>query len=332
LAEELRAGVLGGMPSSDWRASVRKPRDLNAVNESPHERTMAPNFRIEYHEHGAAVVLTGPFSKEARAVAARVRAAHVVLNRARGWSDEHVDFLPEFDGVSHVSLLARDLHNLSGLSALTGLRTLHLEVSGHARIEPSGFGVLEEFAGEWQPSLQALFSIPSLRRLRLVGYNHDNGELIATAADLQRVSLYSTKLQTVEHILRIPALECLSLSYLRRLRGITVPHPNSVLRELILRNVATVGDLAGVALLSALRVMVLENCRTIPGLGPLGALRALSVLRIEGSTTLSSNDVSVLLRLPELQHLRLPPSKDYDPPVSSLPANWLTSVYTAQWL
>jgi hypothetical protein len=224
-------------------------------------------------------------------------------------SDERlhdIEFLRECSFLKELIYTNRDDFDLSPLSALTQLESLHIGFTGKQKheIDLRPFPRLRSLSLYWRPGkVRGLETLVDLESLGLQSYNEktppEDKDLsrFATLRRLKKIRITSGGVTSLRGLEQLPALEELQLGNCRQLTSIGALQAHPSLRELGLDICPKVGDYDRLTDLPRLESLELMDCGKIPSLTFIDRLPALVHLFTQGSTDIVDGDVRPALRL-----------------------------------
>ena len=286
--------------------------------------------KIEEGEFGPRLVLAEPWAAVIADLATRNHVQELYLNYALGWHGRDLDFLSQLSELKGLHVLAPELEDISGILALTNLKSLKLEVASRATLDLAALPSLQLFSGFWSNVSSSLFSCSNLEWLRLIGYSQPDSKGFSKLRALRGVALYSARLRELGELAVLP-LSYLSMAHCRRLVLSSEPLLNQILREVNLVDCRSISRLDAFAGSKELRVLIAEDCGDIDSIQCLASLRQLEVLRIGGNTDVTDGNLTVLRDFPKLRNLAFTQRKHYNLSWKALPPELFESRYHSSW-
>jgi hypothetical protein len=306
----LEAGAEAGFRRKQQRACVAMIQSVSWV--------------IEEAPGGKTLVATGAWSEAAGEALTSGEADGLVLNYARGFAAESLDFIRPAWKVRRLSLLDRKVVDLEPLARLAPtLEELSIQASGKATLDLHGFDRLRELSGPW-PLLAPALS--KLSKLQVLSTFEGFAERDLTALR-GHVHLEQLTIKDARYLESLDGIEALDLRMFRlqgaaRLRDISaLTESRDTLTELWLEEAGGVETLDVIAQLQNLRHLHIGNCGPIESFAPLATLRQLERLYAWGTTQATDGDLTPLVTLPELREIRMRDRRHYEPPLASFPQN-----------
>ena len=184
-------------------------------------------YVVEGDEGDRALIVTGPWSREAEEVLLRGEVEALVLNYARGFEPDlergELEFLDRRFGVRRLKLLDRGIVDLAPIYRLSDtLVELSIQSATSARLELEELPNLRKVAGDWEligPSLR------TLTRLReVITWRFDQPDLSPFEAHtmLERLTLKDApSLESLHGLVEQQALRHLEIRSARQLKDIS---------------------------------------------------------------------------------------------------------------
>ena len=279
-------------------------------------------FVLEESPAGLMLVVTGPWTALARRRLLQGDVDELVINYARGFAGEDLEFLGADLPVRSLRVLDRGIRDLAPIQRLSAtLEGLSVEAAPTARLDLSGLNRLRTLAGAWSligppmdscQDLRSLitWSFPESTLLRLGRLRHLADLTVTDAPDLR-------SLGGIEAMHDLAGLRVLRAP---RLEGIGSIRALSQLEDVQFENCPRLTTLEDLRHLRRLRILAFADCGPIDSLDPIGGLDGLEIVHLWGSTRILDGDLTPLTHLPGLRELRIRPRRAYRPAVTSLPA------------
>lgn len=285
-------------------------------------------FVIEDDESAAkALVITGPWTREAEETLLRDRPDVLVLNYARGFEPDlergELEFLDARFPVRRLRLLDRGVLDISPIYRLRdSLEELSIQAAPQAELDLGELPGLRRVAGDWSligPSLGAL------NHLQRVGtWRFDELDFSAFTAHTNLVCLTvkdARRLESLDGIASCDALRYLEIRSARQLADISsLRDLGPSIETLRLEKCPRIGSLDALTAAIHLRFLEIGDCGDLPSASELRGFKELETLSAWGSTRFVDGDLSTIVDLPSLSELRMRNRRHYRPAVSEIPS------------
>lgn len=257
-------------------------------------------YVIEEGRYGPRLVLIGEWDDRIVQILTDLGIRELMLNYARGWTGNELDFLPALDFLEGVVVIHRTLKNDSAVQSLPRLR--HLQLSTYCRngIDFSQLPILEDCAFRWRKHTEYLLESTRLSRLYLDDYPGKDLQAFTALSALTSLTLSGGKLVTTDGVERLAGLGKLGLFYLRHLNSLAGLGRVSQLRVFEVEKCPAIGEISELATLHHCVRVRLDECGAIESLNPLKGDTELAQLFFVGSTNVLDGDLTALLELPRL--------------------------------
>ncbi|MES1165654.1 MAG: hypothetical protein ABUR63_07855 [Verrucomicrobiota bacterium] len=264
---------------------------------------MERSFTIDAGDGGPRLVAHGSWSP---AVAEAMRANRVTeleLNYAKGWSGTDYSFLADLPALEALEITDWNAKDVSALNALNELRKLKVFTYCKTEIRFPELPRLEDCSLEWRPKASSMFQHRGIKKLFVNKCPERDLRRFSTMTQLASLSLASPKLESLEGAATLQQLTFLGVYVASRLTSLRGIEPLSRLRDLEVNDCRKVGSIEPLAGLGSLRHLQLCNDGRIDTLAPLAGLQELETFLFYESTDVADGDLTVLKRLPKLQHV-----------------------------
>lgn len=280
---------------------------------------------IEDEESGSkTLVVTGEWPDAAHEALSSGVADGLVLNYARGFAAESLEFIQSDWNLRRLSLLDRTVADLEPLGRLAPtLEKLSIQASDRARLDLYGFDRLRDLAGPWSLIAPTLGELPALEAMvTFEGFGEHDLRAFRDHLSLTRLTIKDARyLQTLDGIEAL-GLQMLCLQGVPRLQDVSaVAYGHETLVELWLEQARGLRHLDDMRRLVNLRHLHLGDCGPIESLRPLVEMRQLEQLYAWGTTEVMDGDLAPLLELPALREIRMRDRRHYRPPLDSFAQN-----------
>jgi internalin A len=283
--------------------------------------TTGAGYVLEDSPEGRSLVVTGPWSAKAAELLARGEADGLVLNYARGFSEEGLEFLDGGWGVRRLDVLDREIMDLAPIERLRdSLEDLSVEAAPRAELDLGALPHLRSVAGEWVLLRGTLGAVNELQDVITWQFDEVDLHAFRDHFGLRRLTVKEAPyLESLSGVADLPELAVFGVFLARRLRDIgEVAGLASSLRRLELQDCPAIDAIDDVESLVHLRFLSLSECGDIASLAPIEPLQQLETLYAWGSTRVLDGDLSPLARLPRLREIRMRNRRGYNPGVADL--------------
>lgn len=279
------------------------------------------SFVLEPHDQGVDLVVTGDWSPAAREAVESGRADGLVLNYAKGFREQPIDFIEGLP-IGRLDLLARSVTDLSPVYSLAStLEELRVESDPRAVIELESLPRVRTLAASWPQVRASILFARQAEDLVLAPYSEPDLEPLSALTSLTSLVMKDCRglrsldgAEAFTWLLRLgifPAPGLADISALERSR----PAAMQVLR---LAKCSKVPDITPVAGCVSLQFFDLSEGGEIPSVAPLSELLSLERLYLYGSTKIADGDLGPIARLPRLKDFRMQNRRGYSPSVKEI--------------
>lgn len=272
-------------------------------------------------DQGVDLVVTGDWSMAAREALVTGRADGLVLNYAKGFREQPIDFIEGLP-IRKLDLLARSVSDLSPVYSLAStLEELRIESDPRAVVDLENLPRLKTLAASW-PQVQASILFASqLEDLVLAPYSEPDLEPLTSLTSLASLVMKECRgLRSLDGVEAFPWLLQLAIFLAPGLDdiGALARSRPPALQVLRLAKCRKVRDVAPVADCASLRFFDLSEGGEVPTLAPLGGLVTLERLYLYDSTKVADGDLSPIAGLPRLKDFRMQNRRGYSPSVKEI--------------
>ena len=275
-------------------------------------------FRLESaHGGGTDLVVTGEWTPAARRAIEDGRADGLVLNYAKGFRGESIDFIRDLP-IRKLDLLARWIDDLTPIHSLAPTLTeLRVESAPHAKIDLQNLAKLTTLASNWTQVEKSVMHCARLANVTFAPYSAPNLYPLACLEALKTVILKECRvlfsLDGIEdfppQLRELSVMLAPKLADIESLRRAKLPR----LSRLELDTCRKLVHIEAAAHLSSLTFLNLSEGNEISSLAPVQSLTSLETLFLYGSTRILDGDLSPVTTLPKLMDFRLRSRRHYKP-------------------
>jgi hypothetical protein len=281
------------------------------------------SYVVEEGPAGRTVVVTGEWSNDAAQALSDASTDGLVLNYARGFSAQALDFLDSRWALKRLDVLDRGIVDLRPLARLGAtLEVLSVQAAPAAELDLSGLPRLNSLAAEWGVLRSTLGELSAVKSVMTWRFDEPDLRAFRDHGALERLAIKEAPcLESLSGVGDLPELRALAVALARRLRDISEAGGLAgSLRELELQAAPGVDEIDDVDALVELRVLGLNDCGDVASLAPIVALQRLEKFHAWGSTRIVDDDLSPLAQLPTLKAIRMRDRRSYNPRVAELNA------------
>lgn len=276
------------------------------------------SFVLERGNQGMDLVVTGEWSSAAREALESGRADGLVLNYARGFREQPIDFIEGLP-IRKLDLLARSVSDVSPICSLAStLEELRVQSDPRAVIELESLPRLRTLAASWPQVRASILFAPQITDLALPSYSEPNLEPLSALTSLTSLVMKERpKLLSLDGVEAFPWLARLgvfSAPGLTDINALGRSRPPA-LQVLQLQSCKKISDITSVAGCASLQFFDLSEGGEIPSVAPLSELVNLERLYLYESTKVADGDLGPIARLPKLRDFRMQNRHGYSPSV-----------------
>jgi hypothetical protein len=273
----------------------------------------------------AFTAVTGPWSRRDIRELKRSRAEELWLNSSHGFHEPTIDLLADLPPtVVRVHVIARWINDLEPIYALGGhLKSLSVTTAAGTVLDLARLPALTDLGADWRQVQATIAAAIQLQSLYVEHYREPDLTALATLTALQRLSMKDwpsiKSLHGLQHLTALTDLTIALGRYLSDIDDLAGPVGRQ-LESLNLETCRRISDLRPIAHCSALTYLNLGNIGDVPTVAPLAGLQRLLSLYLYESTNILDGDLSPLLKLSDLNDLRLMNRRHYQPTVNEIKA------------
>jgi hypothetical protein len=274
------------------------------------------SFSLETTDTGTDLVVTGEWSTAAAQALADGRADGLVLNYAKGFREQPLDFI---DGlpIRKLDLLARSIDDLSPIYSLaSSLQELRVQSDPRAVIELERLPTLRSLSAAWSQVRGSIMFAPQLESLAAAAYDEPDLSALVVLQSLSKLVMKERpRLRSLDGVEAIPWLMHLGIHLARGLSDISALEAASstILQVLQIQSCKSIVDIGPIAACPSLQFFDLSEGAEIGSVEPLGELMNLERLHLYGSTKVRDGDLGPIARLPKLKDFRIQNRRHYSP-------------------
>lgn len=201
---------------------------------------------------------------------------------------DDISFLAQCPTLKHINIIpsitARDNFDYSPLYALPGIQSLRCSTKygkfdeKNSTMDYSLVCGLEDLCVSTQND-ENFQRIPTLKKLSVSNYNSSDLRDLVCSEELDTLELNSCSIRTLDGIETAPKMQCLYLSYNRRLQDISrLDEVKKTLKALRIQKCGKISDFSVLAQLENLEYLFLEGSNSIPSLNFVNSLPNLKTL------------------------------------------------------
>lgn len=282
--------------------------------------TSRAEYFVEDTGEGRTLVVTGAWSKDAGEALARGDADGLVLNYARGFHEDNLDFLDGRWNVHRLNILHRGITDLEPIGRLhDSLEALSVQAAPNAELELGALPRLRSVAGEWGLIRETLGRVDALQSVITWRFDEPDLHAFRDHVGLERLIVKEAPhLESLSGLGDLAELKVLGLFLARRLQDSSDVGALASVEELKFEDCPMLESLDDVEPLVSLRFLGFSDCGDIETLAPLRFLERLEVLYAWGSTRIVDGHLSPLVRLSRLREIRMRNRRNYEPSVADL--------------
>ena len=171
------------------------------------------NFEIQEGEDGigSVLILKGIWAGDVLSYMRTNNINAIRLSDSVGFAGGDLSFLSELTFLRSIEIYCWDACGLSVVSQLTELEVVGLQCKSAQSIDFSRVPKLRVAKVTWSKGLHSLLRAPSLEKLNIQNYPHEDLHPISSMTGLKRLYITSRKLKSLSGIERFPELELLDL-------------------------------------------------------------------------------------------------------------------------
>ncbi|TRU87890.1 MAG: hypothetical protein EWV76_09945 [Microcystis novacekii Mn_MB_F_20050700_S1] len=205
-----------------------------------------------------------------------------------------------------------DSENLEGLTSLSNLIFLSLEILSETPLDFSFFPQLQKCTLYWNKNFSNnLFNNTDLENLSITYWQHSDFYQFSKLENLKFLDIAQSKISNLEGISQLKELETLILYDLRNLVKAKEICNLTKLQDLRLGNCKKINNLEFISSLTSLKKLELYSMGKIESLDFLKKLNNLEFLNFEGSTVIENGNLTILTTLPKLKQVVFNNRKHY---------------------
>jgi len=258
-------------------------------------------YMLEQGEYGLRAVLTLDWNLDTERSLLKQPISELELNRAKGWRGHDLSFVSQFPELMAIKIIGKTAESLSPIHTLHNLRALDVMTYCKSELRFNEFPNLIKCSLEWRPKATSLFDCISLNTLLLKGYRGSDTEPFAKLKNLESLTILGSGIQSLEGLGSLVKLRSLRLGDMRKLPSLRGIENLVLLEKLEIDTCRKIHSVEEISRLARLRELYLDNMADLESLKPLAGLSQLRRLTFVGSTNIRDGDLSLLLRLANLE-------------------------------
>ncbi|WP_340614668.1 hypothetical protein [Xenorhabdus thailandensis] len=272
------------------------------------------NVIYEEGRYGVLAVVRSEWNKRIEKEILRKGCTEIEFNHAKGWElrgDElpSLEALPDLLGIS---ILGFNIKSIDSIHSLKKLRYLGISTYCNTPIRFENFPDLEGCSFDWRKKSDSLFECRNLKGLGLGKYPYNDLKPFQFLTKLERLTLMTSRIKSLEGIDHLKNMTYLSLANLRGLTSLDGIEHLSKLENLDINTCRKITHINQLETLENLKEVFINNCNEIESLKPLRNLKKLEKVLFYESTNIVDGDLSPLLdRSPPLTAVAFMKRKHY---------------------
>lgn len=171
------------------------------------------NFEIREDENGVgkALILKGAWSDDIAAYMQENEIYALRLTDSFGFKGHDISFIPTLTFLRSLELYCWEAKGIKVLESLPQLEVLGLQYKSAQKVDLSAFTNLKVALITWSKGLGSLLDLPSIEKLNIQNYPHNDLNPISSMACLKQLYLTSRKLESLKGIEKLGSIELLDL-------------------------------------------------------------------------------------------------------------------------
>lgn len=284
---------------------------------------MGHSYTLEaspFRAGGVDLVVTGVWSDQARRAIEEGQADGLILNYARGFRGESIEFIKRLP-IRSLDILARWLDDVEPIYALSPtLNALAIEVAPHIGVELERLPGLRSLSANWPQVHGSIHFATRLESFSTYRYGEADLSILENLAQLNYLGLKnSPRLESLQGMASLQWLTTLRVSLAPRLADISdVGHIATTLQEIDFLACKKVNNIAPVKDCRSLRFFSLSEGGEISSVGPIANLDLIERLYLYDSTRVMDGDLGPIASLPRLRDFRMMNRRNYKPTVKEI--------------
>lgn len=183
------------------------------------------DFEIREDENGIGkvLILKGAWSDDIASHMQENEIYALRLTDSFGFKGHDVSFLSELTFLRSLELYCWEAKGIKVIESLSQLEVIGLQYKSAQKVNLSGFTKLKIALVTWSKGLSSLLEVPSIEKLNIQNYPHNDLASISSMAGLKQLYLTSRKLESLKGIEQLGSLELIDLyncPYLTSMSGI----------------------------------------------------------------------------------------------------------------
>lgn len=266
---------------------------------------------FEEGKYGLRAVLQSKWSEELKDLLLRKNIAELVINDAKGWSGENIDFVLNFRDLKSLDILDFRLKSITPVQYLINLRRLNISTYCNTILDYTLFPYLETLWLEWRKGSESIFKCRQLKDLFINCYRGKDTALFSQLHNLESLSIYNASIKTLVGLRELKQLKCLRLANFRTLTSLDGIEDLVLLEKLEIDGCRKITSIDQVSSLLSLRKLSFSNGGNIQSLTPIQGLNNLEELYLFASTNILDGEVGFLKNMPKLSRIAFMNRKHY---------------------
>ncbi|MCP4602362.1 MAG: leucine-rich repeat domain-containing protein [Proteobacteria bacterium] len=272
---------------------------------------MANDYMLEKGQFGSRLTVQTSWSSDFLDIIREHKVKELELNYAKGWVGKDLSFLEMMPDLEEFEITHWTIDDISPIHKLPALKRLKVSTYCKTEIRFSEFPQLEEVVLEWRPKAKSIFESAGLKRAFINKYPGKDLSKFSLLTNLERLSLASPKLETLNGIEALRGLIFFGVYEARKLKGLNGIETLSKLEILEANGCRGIHEVSQVASLTKLRELHLCDNREIESLKPIAELHNLEKVFFYDETNIRDGDLSPMKNLKNLKVVAYKHRKHY---------------------
>ena len=225
----------------------------------------------------------------------------ILLSEANGWNDKDIDFLVDIPNLKGIQIYSNKISNLDAINNLKNLELIGLQTNSKIHPDFKIFPRLKNLLVSWKPGTESCLGHASLEYMNVDKYPYQNLRQLSDNRSIKRLSIMSSKLESLDWVSSLPKLSKIDLSYCSKLSDITDLANCEALQELGFLSCKKIGEFPMMGKARLLKKLMIENCGSFDSLNPFKDCTSLEEVFAIGETKIQDGDFNGILNIPSLR-------------------------------
>ena len=235
----------------------------------------------------------------------------ILLSEANGWHGSNIDFLSKIPNLRGIQIYSKNVSNLKILKELKDLELIGINTNSKYHPNFKEFPKLKKLLVSWKKGTESFIGHRTIKYINVDKFPYENLAVLKDNMSLERLSISSSKLESLSGISLLSNLLKMDLFYCPKLSDISDLINCKEFLELGFLSCKKIEKIPPMKKAPRLRRVVIENCGSIESLEPLKYCESLEELFAIGNTKIEDGDFESILKIPSLRVFHVANKRHY---------------------